>query len=107
MGACAECQQNCAFLHCQHYPGPAVTYFFKIMISDEFMHTLYLPPQFAKATSHLADQEIYLEDSVGIKSKGKVSKWENTLAIQQEWHQFSLSHNIEGSSCTKKRLSNK
>ncbi|VFQ73425.1 unnamed protein product [Cuscuta campestris] len=95
MGACAECQQNCAFLHCQHYPGPAVTSFFKIMISDEFMHTLYLPPQFAKATSHLADQEIYLEDSVGIKSKAKVSKWENTLAIQQEWHQFSLSHNIE------------
>ncbi|VFR01293.1 unnamed protein product [Cuscuta campestris] len=95
MGACSECQQNCAFLHCQHYPGPAVTSFFKIMISDDFMHTLYLPPQFAKATSHLADQEIYLEDSVGTKSKAKVSKWENTLAIQQEWHQFSLSHNIE------------
>nr|GMD08517.1 B3 domain-containing protein [Ipomoea batatas] len=74
--------------------NPVVS-FFKIIVSNEFLETLFLPPTFVKYVSHLVGQEIYLEDSIGVKSKATVSYCNGTLAINQGWSQFSLDHNVE------------
>ncbi|XP_031131340.1 uncharacterized protein LOC116032768 isoform X2 [Ipomoea triloba] len=84
MGACEEGSSL----------NPVVS-FFKIIVSNEFLETLFLPPTFVKYVSHLVGQEIYLEDSIGVKSKATVSYCNGTLAIHQGWSQFSLDHNVE------------
>lgn len=54
----------------------------------------FLPPRVVQYVSHLVDQEIYLEDSIGVQSKATVSYCNGSLAIHQGWLQFSLDHNV-------------
>ncbi|XP_019190094.1 PREDICTED: B3 domain-containing protein Os01g0905400-like [Ipomoea nil] len=94
MGASEKCGQFCPLIHHQCSLNPVVS-FFKVIVSNEFLETLFLPPTSVKYVSHLVGQEIYLEDSIGVKSKATVSYCKGTLAINQGWRQFSLDHNVE------------
>ncbi|KAL2492316.1 Uncharacterized protein Adt_27944 [Abeliophyllum distichum] len=94
--ACQECSRNCLLTHRkQKNVSPVVTRFFKIMLGNDYLKVLYLPPSFVREVRNTIGQPSYLEDSTGQQWPVKVSVIDGCLAIQEGWHKFALDHHLE------------
>ncbi|KAL2515598.1 B3 domain-containing protein-like [Forsythia ovata] len=94
--ACQECSRNCLLTHQkQKNVSPIVTRFFKIMLGDDYLKVLYLPPSFVREVRNTIGRPSYLEDSTGQQWPVKVSVIDGCLAIQEGWHKFALDHRLE------------
>lgn len=95
--ACAECAQNCLFMHKKEWkPSPVSTSFFKVMYGDECSKLLFLPPRFAHSVQKNIGKSTWIEDQCGEKWKVKFKNIDGTLAFDEEgWNKFWLDHGLK------------
>uniref|UniRef100_A0A7N0RJR1 TF-B3 domain-containing protein n=1 Tax=Kalanchoe fedtschenkoi TaxID=63787 RepID=A0A7N0RJR1_KALFE len=70
--------------------------FFKVMIDEDFLRVLYLPPKFTRiAPDLLKNTKTYLQDLSERKWNVAVSKENGSFAIKKGWSDFGKAHNLE------------
>ncbi|RDX87737.1 B3 domain-containing protein, partial [Mucuna pruriens] len=90
---CAACTHNCLLFHQTKQTSP--TSFFKVIAKQEYLTTLYIPPDFSCTVSDLVNKKIILNDSSGQHWKVKVSKVNGSFAFEEGWNVFSLDHGLK------------
>ncbi|KAK7350679.1 hypothetical protein VNO77_09550 [Canavalia gladiata] len=90
---CAACTNNCPLFHETNKTSP--TSFFKVMAKEEYLRTLYIPPDFSSTVSDLVNKKIIVKDSSGKQWKVKISKVNGSFAFEEGWNVFSLDHRLE------------
>ncbi|KAK9090220.1 hypothetical protein Sjap_023397 [Stephania japonica] len=92
---CEECVERCRRVHGRRPSALRVTWFFKIMLSDDIHSVMFIPPRFAWRIMSLAGQSVQLEDVNGNCWTVKISLVGGQLTFKRGWRKFFVDHYIE------------